>query len=65
MTAREQSEALLRQLHALIAAGQGDSDEADVIRDQTDEPWNAMTEAERNEIRALSEQLYIEAEKRP
>ena len=57
--AREQFVLLLRQLHTLFVAGQNDGDEADAIREQM--PWYAMTEAERDEIRTLSKQLYAEA----
>lgn len=59
--AREQFVLLLRQLHTLFVAGQNDGDEADAIREQMEAPWYAMTEAERDEIRTLSKQLYAEA----
>jgi len=35
-----------------------DSPEADAIRDETDGPWNALTEVERNRVRYHSEDLY-------
>ncbi len=47
-----------RELHQLIAVGKDDSPEADVIRDATDGPWQALTEVERNRVRNLSEDLY-------
>lgn len=48
----------LRELHRLLAAGEGDSDEADNVRDEMDAPWYAMTEAERQRVEGLSEDLY-------
>jgi Spy/CpxP family protein refolding chaperone len=53
-------ESLLRRLHALIAAGQGDSDEADALRDEMDAPWYAMTEEARERMGELSARLYRE-----
>lgn len=43
---------LLTQLHELIAQGRGDSDEADIIRDQMDGPWYQL---DRRQIESLSE----------
>ncbi len=48
----------IRELHHLAVAGNDDSPEADVIRDGTDKPWEALSEAERNRVRGLSEDLY-------
>jgi len=47
-----------RELHQLLAAGKDDAPEADAIRDATDGPWRALSEAERNRVRNLSEDLY-------
>ena len=47
-----------RELHQLFAAGKEDSPEADAVRDATDGPWRALSEAERSRIRNLSEDLY-------
>ena len=56
---------LLLRLHDLIAKGQGDDPEADAARDQMDEPWYAMTEAEQERVGGLSEDLYALAENNP
>src|SRR6266851_2263544 len=53
---------LLQELHRLIAARQDDGDEAEAIRAKMDQLWHAMTEAERDRIGGLSEDLYILAE---
>ena len=49
----------LRRLHAMQAAGAGDSDAADAIRDEMDDPWYKMTEAEEREAGFYSEGLYV------
>ncbi|MGP0065676.1 MAG: hypothetical protein ACLQGP_18990 [Isosphaeraceae bacterium] len=49
---------LLRNLHALIAEGKGDSDEADQLRDLMDDPWYQMTPEEVRRVRDLSADLY-------
>lgn len=49
---------LLRALHLLISAGQGDSAEADAIRDRMDEPWRHLDEVQVNRVRGLSADLY-------
>jgi hypothetical protein len=48
----------LRELHALDQLGRHDSEEADAIRDEMDEPWYAMTAQERERMGGLSEDLY-------
>jgi hypothetical protein len=53
-------ESLLRRLHALIAAGAGDSPEADALRDEMDAPWHAMGESGRQRMNELSARLYRE-----
>ena len=53
---------LLLRLHDLIAKGQGDGSEADVVRDHMDAPWNALTEVEQERVGGLSEDLYALAE---
>jgi hypothetical protein len=45
---------LLKQLHALIDKGLGESLEADAIRDRMDEPWSHLTKEEIAEIDRLS-----------
>jgi hypothetical protein len=48
----------VRELHRLVLEGQADdSPEADAIRDATDEPWQALSEADRQRVRELSEDL--------
>ena len=49
---------LLLQLHGLIAAGQGDDDEADAVRDKMDGPWRQLTPDEISRVRGLSADLY-------
>jgi tetratricopeptide (TPR) repeat protein len=48
----------LRQLHAQIRAGQGDSAQADGVRDVMDHHWVAMSANERGLTRVLSADLY-------
>jgi hypothetical protein len=48
---------LLRQLHALISRGEGDTEEADELRDAMDEPWNRLTEQELALVRSLGADL--------
>ena len=48
----------LHRLHALTLAGQSQSPEADAVRDSLDGPWYALSEAERERIGGLSEDLY-------
>ena len=54
-----------RELHQFLIAGKDDSPEADAIRDATDGPWQALSEAERNRVRSLSEDLYSLVEPPP
>jgi hypothetical protein len=49
--AKETYRTLWEQLNALIDADQGESEEAEAIRDQMDNPWRAMTQEERNEVK--------------
>jgi hypothetical protein len=49
----------LRQLHALIRVGKGDSDEAEAIRDEMDEPYSRLTEDEIDRLKLLSADLHI------
>lgn len=53
---------LLGKLHELITQGEGDSAEADAIRDEMDGPWYALTEQERERLNGLSEDLSAGAE---
>src|SRR5438034_643962 len=48
----------LVRLHRLIAAGQGDSDAAEAVRDEMDLPWRKMSEREIALARDLSIDLY-------
>ena len=50
---------LLLQLHGLIAAGKGDDDEADDVRDEMDAPWRQLTPEEISRVRGLSADLYM------
>src|SRR5262249_46109765 len=54
----------IRALHRLALLGQEDSAAADAIRDATDAAWEALSEAERNRARGLSEDLYSISEPR-
>jgi hypothetical protein len=49
---------LLRRSHNLIAAGKGDSEEAEMLADDMDAPWYAMNECEQDRMRGLSADLY-------
>src|SRR5690242_8740808 len=46
------------RLHRLIAAGQGDGDEADRLRDEMDVSYRHLTDAERRRLAGLSGDLY-------
>jgi tetratricopeptide (TPR) repeat protein len=48
-----------------MAAGHGDSDEADAVREQMEAPWQAMTDDERTRLRGLSADLYSVGRERP
>ena len=48
----------LHRLHALFAAGKGQTPEADELRDTLDEPWTHLSEIERERINGLSADLY-------
>ena len=48
---------LVRELHTLIVNGQGDEEEADVIRDQINSHWDNLTASERVELWELSASL--------
>src|SRR6266566_2413562 len=54
-----QHESLLRRLHELMAAGKGDSDEADAVRDQMDVSWRALSREEIARLDGLSADLYM------
>src|SRR5262249_43327769 len=49
---------LLMRVHDLIAEEQGDSEEADSIRDRMEAPWQAMSREERKRMEGLSADLY-------
>jgi hypothetical protein len=48
---------LLRRLHGLIAEGRGDSETADAVRDEMDDPWARLTPQELDAANRLSAQL--------
>src|ERR1700730_17094853 len=54
-----------RELHRLSAGGKDESPEADAVRDATDDPWESLSEVERQRVRNLSEDLYSLAETPP
>jgi len=47
----------LRRLHQLIAEGAGDSEAADVVRDDMTTPWAQMTQEEVEAANQLSAEL--------
>jgi tetratricopeptide (TPR) repeat protein len=49
---------LLLQLHELMTAGRGGSDEADVVRDRMDAPWARLRRDELKLVDGLSADLY-------
>jgi tetratricopeptide (TPR) repeat protein len=49
---------LLIDLHELIATDQGDSDEADALRDRMDSPWQRLSAKQRSLVDGLSADLY-------
>jgi tetratricopeptide (TPR) repeat protein len=51
-------EDLLKQVHFLISAGKGDSEEADAVRERMDAPWYKLSEPERTRLKGLSADLY-------
>jgi hypothetical protein len=56
----EEHERLLRALHWLSAAGHGESDAADAVRDLMDGPWHQMSREEIAAANALSARCYEE-----
>jgi tetratricopeptide (TPR) repeat protein len=52
-------ERLLIELHRLMAAGESDTDAADVLRDQMDDAWFKLSEPEQQRLRGLSGDLYF------
>lgn len=56
---------LLLRLHALLAEGKGETEEADVIRDDMDAPWHAMGQGDQERLRGLSEDLHALTEGHP
>jgi hypothetical protein len=46
------------RLHELIENGEGDSPEADAVRDRMEQPWHGLTAVEKQRITGLSEDLY-------
>jgi hypothetical protein len=54
------AEADIHELHRLIAAGLGDSPEAEAIRDRLDVPLRVVSQDQHETLRRLSEELYGE-----
>lgn len=54
----------LLELHERIAEGEGESDEADRLRDEMDDSWNELSPEEAERMRLLSEDLYVITEGR-
>jgi hypothetical protein len=50
---------LLIKLHAMMKAGNGDSEEADFLRDKMDPLWYTMTDEEQTLWEHASEALYL------
>ncbi len=48
----------LRELHRLIARGEGEAPQCDALRDSLEAPWYRMTEAEKERVNHLSADLY-------
>ena len=48
---------LLRRLHRLFTDGNGDSAEADALRNEMDAPWHELTEEERGTVSGLAADL--------
>lgn len=57
-------ERLMRQVHALIDQGKGDSEEAEDLAELLDHPWYAMTDEEQQRMRNLSAQINRERDER-
>jgi hypothetical protein len=60
-----ESARLLRELHAIFCRGEEESKEADLIRDDMERPWYAMTPSEQERMGGLSQDLYALAEGGP
>lgn len=54
---REVVRGLLR-MHRYTEDGQDESEDADVLRESMNEPWNRLTAAERDRVAGLSKDLY-------
>jgi tetratricopeptide (TPR) repeat protein len=54
---RQVQNGLLR-MHELFLAGMQNSSDAEAVRDATDEPWNELSDDERENIQGLSQDLY-------
>ena len=52
-------ETQLKQLHQMMAEGNGDSEEADALRDEMDTTWWPLTAAECKRVSGLSADLYM------
>ena len=54
-----QYEELLQRLHGLMAAGQGNGEAAEAVRNDVDILWRHLSEEERARLRGLSADLYM------
>jgi hypothetical protein len=52
-------ETLLKRLHELNATGAGDSEEADLLRDEMDRPYSELSYEEVERLRGLSADLHM------
>jgi hypothetical protein len=52
----------IQRLHGLYVAGKDETPEADAIRDEGDGLWKALSPAERWQVSAFSEQLYLRSD---
>src|SRR5438105_11067064 len=52
-------ERLLLWLHGLIAAGKGDTDEAEAVRDEMEIPWRQLSGEELGRLDGLLGDLYM------
>ena len=51
-------ETLLKRLHRLIAEGKGDTDAADIVREEMEIPFRQLSKPERDRLNQLSGDLY-------
>lgn len=61
----ERFKAITLKLHLLGREGKGETPEADALREESEGPWRAMTEGEREEARRYSGDLDASTEVSP